>query len=82
MAATEQGYFEVSLKKSGAGAKATHRATLAGLGLRRMGQTVVRKDTPCVRGMLYKVVHLVQIAPCGPGAPSARERLAALTQKG
>jgi large subunit ribosomal protein L30 len=37
------------------------RATVRGLGLRRMHQVVEREDTPLVRGMVKKVPHLVEI---------------------
>jgi large subunit ribosomal protein L30 len=37
------------------------RATVRGLGLRRMHQVVEREDTPMVRGMVKKVPHLVEI---------------------
>ncbi len=37
------------------------RATLHGLGLRRMHQTVELEDTPAVRGMINKVIHLVVV---------------------
>jgi len=37
------------------------RATVRGLGLRRMNQVVERKDTPEIRGMVNKVPHLVTI---------------------
>lgn len=37
------------------------RATLKGLGIRRMHAPVTRKDTPELRGMLNKVRHLVRI---------------------
>jgi large subunit ribosomal protein L30 len=37
------------------------RATVRGLGLRRMHQVVEREDTPLVRGMVKKVPHLVTI---------------------
>ncbi len=37
------------------------RATIRGLGLRRMEQVVEREDTPAVRGMLLKVRHLVEV---------------------
>ncbi|MGB3648296.1 MAG: 50S ribosomal protein L30, partial [Desulfobulbales bacterium] len=37
------------------------RATLVGLGLTRREKTVVRKDTPEIRGMLRKVEHLVTV---------------------
>jgi large subunit ribosomal protein L30 len=35
--------------------------TLRSLGLRRIGQSVEREDTPEVRGMLYAVAHLVKV---------------------
>jgi large subunit ribosomal protein L30 len=38
-----------------------HKATIRGLGFRRLGQTVVREDSPAVRGMVRKVQHLVRI---------------------
>ena len=37
------------------------RATLRGLGIRRMHQTVELEDTPQVRGMIRKVVHLLKV---------------------
>ena len=37
------------------------RATVRGLGLRRMHQVVEREDTPAVRGMVKKIPHLVEI---------------------
>ena len=37
------------------------RATVRGLGLRRMHQVVERKDTPAIRGMVKKVPHLVAL---------------------
>jgi large subunit ribosomal protein L30 len=37
------------------------RATLRGLGIRRMQQTVELEDTPQVRGMIRKVLHLLRV---------------------
>jgi len=37
------------------------RATVRGLGLRRLHQVVEREDTPMVRGMIRKVPHLVAV---------------------
>ena len=37
------------------------RATIRGLGFRRMQQTVEREDTPAIRGMIHKVRHLVKV---------------------
>ncbi len=49
------------LVKSGIGSNKKIRSTLTGLGLTKMNKTVVRKDTPEIRGMLAKVQHLVTI---------------------
>ena len=37
------------------------KATLRGLGFRRIGQRVVREDSPAIRGMIRKVRHLVEV---------------------
>ena len=37
------------------------KATLIGLGLNKMGKTVVLEDTPSIRGMIRKVPHLVKV---------------------
>jgi len=49
----------VTLVKSPIGYSKRHKATIRALGLRRMHQTVEHADTPSLRGMLYKVNHLV-----------------------
>ncbi len=51
----------VRLVKSVAGTREDHRATVRGLGLRRLGSTRVLEDTPAVRGMINKVSYLVQV---------------------
>jgi large subunit ribosomal protein L30 len=43
------------------GSNQRQRATLRGLGLRRLNQTVELKDAPAVRGMIGKVAHLVRV---------------------
>lgn len=47
--------------KSGIGSTRKIRATLVGLGLTKMNKTVTRKNTPEIRGMLNKVMHLVRV---------------------
>jgi large subunit ribosomal protein L30 len=49
------------LKRSGIGRLPSHRLVLRGLGFRRLQQTVVRPDTPQVRGLIRKVTHLVEV---------------------
>ena len=47
--------------KSGIGYSKDQKATLRGLGFRRLNQVVELEDTPAVRGMINKVRHLVRI---------------------
>ncbi len=54
-------HFAVRMKRGIAGQNCYDVAILAGLGLRRMGRVVYLKDTPAIRGMLYSVVHLVEV---------------------
>lgn len=51
----------ITLTKSIYGRIPKHRATLVGLGLRKIGQTVELEDTPMVRGMINKVSYLLKI---------------------
>ena len=53
--------INITQVKSGIGSTKKIRATLVGLGLTKMHKTVTRKDTPEIRGMLYKVQHLVRV---------------------
>jgi len=53
--------IKVMLVKSPNGCKTGHRATVRGLGLRRLRQTVELVDTPAVRGMIETVSYLVRI---------------------
>jgi large subunit ribosomal protein L30 len=53
---------KVTLVKSVSGTKSDHRATVLGLGLKRMHQTRELEDTPAVRGMINKVAYLVKVA--------------------
>jgi large subunit ribosomal protein L30 len=51
----------VTLVKSVAGTKSSHRATVLGLGLGRINSSRVLEDTPAVRGMINKVSYLIQV---------------------
>ena len=51
----------VKLVRSVAGTRESHRATVRGLGLRRLNSQRVLEDTPAVRGMINKVAYLVQL---------------------
>jgi len=52
--------LKVTLVKSPIGTKQEHRASVRGLGLRKIRQTVELPDTPSVRGMINAVSYLVK----------------------
>jgi large subunit ribosomal protein L30 len=52
--------LKVTLVKSPIGTKQAHRASVRGLGLRKIRQTVELPDTPSVRGMINAVAYLVK----------------------
>ncbi len=58
---TGNGRINVRWVKSQIGYDRRQRATLRGLGFRRLNQTVDVEDTPAVRGMIKKVIHLVVV---------------------
>lgn len=47
--------------KSAIGRKADQGATLKALGLGKIGRTVEQVDNDCVRGMIFKVKHLIEV---------------------
>jgi large subunit ribosomal protein L30 len=58
---SEQKTVKIKLVKSPIGTRSDHRATVRGLGLRRMNSESVLEDTPAVRGMINKVSYLVKV---------------------
>lgn len=52
--------IKVTLVKSLIGTKQSHRATVRGLGLRRLNSSSELQDTPAVRGMINKVSYLLK----------------------
>jgi large subunit ribosomal protein L30 len=52
---------KITLVKSGIARPGKHKAVLIGLGLRKLNHSVVRLDTPELRGMINKVSHLIQV---------------------
>ena len=60
-AARAAGTVKIKMIGSVIGCTETQRATVRGLGLRKIHQVVERQDTPMVRGMIGKVPHLVTV---------------------
>ena len=52
---------KIQLVRSPIGCKESHRATVRGLGLRKMGSTSELEDTPAVRGLINKISYLIKV---------------------
>jgi large subunit ribosomal protein L30 len=55
------GQIKVTQIRSGIGGKQNQRDTLRSLGLKRIGDSVVKPDEPVFRGMVMTVAHLVTV---------------------
>ena len=55
------GRLKVEQKRSTIGCKKNQRDTLRTLGLKRIGDVVVKEDRPEIRGMVKTVTHLVAV---------------------
>jgi large subunit ribosomal protein L30 len=65
MATPKPRRIAVTLSRSPIGHPGKIRAVLVSLGLKRIRQTVTHQDSPQIRGMIAKVVHLVNIDAAG-----------------
>jgi large subunit ribosomal protein L30 len=53
--------IKVKWKKSACGRPEDQRKTIRGLGFRRLNQTLVLPDQPSIRGMINRVIHLLEV---------------------
>jgi large subunit ribosomal protein L30 len=58
---TTQTTVKVQLVRSPIGCKESHRATVRGLGLRKIGSVSELEDTAAVRGMINKISYLIKL---------------------
>jgi large subunit ribosomal protein L30 len=61
MANTDGKQLKITLVKSSIARPGKLKVVLIGLGLRKLNKSVMRKDTPEIRGMITKVSHLVKV---------------------
>lgn len=66
--------IKVRLFRSHSGSNERQVATLVGLGLKKLGDVRILKDTPSIRGMVFKVKHLLEQETVKED-PKARKRL-------
>jgi large subunit ribosomal protein L30 len=53
--------MKIKLVRSGIGFPKKQKQVIRGLGFRRLNQVVVCPDTPQIRGMVFKIRHLVEV---------------------
>ena len=53
--------LRITWRKSAIGYRRDQKETIRALGLKRLGHTVVHEDTPAIRGMIFKVRHLLTV---------------------
>jgi large subunit ribosomal protein L30 len=53
--------LQITWVRSGIGAKTHHEGTIRALGLHRLHETVVKDDSPAIRGMIQAVDFMVRV---------------------
>uniref|UniRef100_UPI003F5CBDF5 50S ribosomal protein L30 n=1 Tax=Candidatus Fukatsuia anoeciicola TaxID=2994492 RepID=UPI003F5CBDF5 len=53
--------IKITQTRSSIGRLPKHKKTLIGLGLRRIGHTVEREDTPSIRGMIKQLSYMIKV---------------------
>jgi large subunit ribosomal protein L30 len=65
--------LKVTYVKSTIGYAKDQKDTVRSLGLRKLHQSVVHNDTPAIRGMIFKVQHLVKVEEVEDSAPAGSQ---------
>lgn len=61
MAKKDQKKLKITQTRSLIGQKSKNKKTIEALGLKRIRHTVIKNDTPQIRGMIKKVIHMVSV---------------------
>jgi large subunit ribosomal protein L30 len=72
-ATNQGGTLRITQVRSLSGRPDKHRRTMEALGFRRHQQTIVQKDNPAIRGMLFQVRHLVEFEEVAEGRAASGE---------
>jgi len=74
--------LKITYRKSAIGYSRDQKETIRSLGLRRLNSVVIHDDTPTIRGMVFKVRHLVSVEEIADGASPDAETGADLERDG
>ena len=53
--------LKITLVKSPIASLPKHKATVAAIGLRKVGHSVIHEDNPAVRGQIFQVKHMLKV---------------------
>ena len=65
---------KITLRRSPIGYRSDQRATAEALGLTKLHRSVVHRDCPSVRGMIFKISHLLEVEELESRTEAAAER--------
>ena len=74
--------LKITYRKSAIGYSRDQKATIRSLGLRRLNSVVIHDDTPTIRGMIFKVRHLVSVEEIADDTSPDAETGASLERDG
>jgi large subunit ribosomal protein L30 len=74
MGAEDEMALSIKLVKSRIGAPQKLQKVIVGLGLNKTNVPVIRKDTPAIRGMIFKIKHLVEVTEVADESPQSAGR--------
>jgi large subunit ribosomal protein L30 len=67
--------LKITYTKSTIGYAESQKATVRSLGLRKLHQSVIHEDTPVIRGMIFKVKHLVTVEELNDASATQSSRV-------
>jgi len=68
--------LRITLRRSPIGYRSDQRATAEALGLTKLHRSVVQRDCPSIRGMIFKISHLLEVEEIKAPAEARGKRVA------
>ncbi len=67
-------YLKITWKKSSIGRNQRQRRIIQSLGLRRLHHSVVHRDSPTIKGMVQKVIHMLEVEEISEAQAQSRAK--------
>jgi large subunit ribosomal protein L30 len=65
--------LRITQKRSTIGRSGQQRRTMRALGLRKIGSMATHDDSPAIRGMIFKIKHLIEVVEDAPSGASSKD---------